>query len=58
MSTSDGVVLGATKIVDRGSNAGRWNLVILSDGYRAVEMAQFASDAQQFVNMFFPPCVR
>ncbi len=57
MSTADGTVLGTAKIVDHGPATLRWNLVILSEGYRGVEMAPFANDAQQFVNTLFstPP---
>jgi hypothetical protein len=57
MSTSDGAVLGATKIVDSGPASQKFNLVLLSDGYRASEMAQFAADAQAFVDFLFatPP---
>src|SRR6202140_3761035 len=57
MGTSDGSVLGTTKIVDNGPATQRWNLVILSEGYRSTEMAQFATDAQQFANTLFatPP---
>jgi hypothetical protein len=47
MSTADGTVLGTTKIVDNGPATQRWNLVILSEGYRGAEMTQFANDAQQ-----------
>ncbi len=50
MSTADGTVLGTTKILNNGSPSGRWNLVILGDGYRANEMTQFATHAQQFVD--------
>jgi IgA peptidase M64 len=50
MGTSDGQVLGPTKIVDAGPDTQRWNVVIVSEGYRDVEMAQFAADAQQFAN--------
>ena len=50
MGTSDGKVLGATKIVDAGLAERRWNLVIVSEGYRSSEMTQFAADAQQFAN--------
>lgn len=53
MSTSDGAVLGATKIVDHGPANLRYNIVILSEGYRSHEMAQFAADAQQFANTLF-----
>ena len=57
MGASDGTILGTTKIVDHGSNADRFNLVLLSEGYRASEMAQFANDCQDLVNHFFatPP---
>ena len=50
MGVTDGTVIGRTKILDNGSPAARWNLVLLSDGYRATEMAQYATDAQNFVN--------
>jgi IgA Peptidase M64 len=50
VSTADGSVVGATKIVDRGPNDRRWNLVIVAEGYRSSELTQFASDAQSFAN--------
>jgi acylphosphatase len=50
MGTSDGTVLGNTKIVDNGPATERWNVVIAPDGYRSSEMAQWATDAQQFAN--------
>ena len=50
MGTSDGEVLGSTKIVDAGPAPQRWNVVIASEGYHSSEMAQFALDAQQFAN--------
>ncbi|MFA7441278.1 MAG: M64 family metallopeptidase [Sphingomonadaceae bacterium] len=46
MTIADGNVLGITKIVDAGTPATRWNLVLVSDGYQAAQMAQFATDAQ------------
>jgi hypothetical protein len=57
MSTADGTVLGTTKIVDNGPATQRWNLLILSEGYRSTEMAQFATDAQQLAKTWFstPP---
>ncbi len=57
MSTASGTVLGTTKIVDNGSASQRYNLLILSEGYRSSEMVQFAADAQQFANTLFatPP---
>src|SRR5216683_4360344 len=48
MGSSDGQVLGLTKIADAGQPTQRWNVVIVSEGYRSAEMAQFAIDAQQF----------
>jgi hypothetical protein len=53
MGTSDGTVLGNTKIVDHGPATQRYNILILSEGYRSSEMAQFAADAQQFANTLF-----
>jgi hypothetical protein len=53
MGTGDGTVLGTTKIVDHGSDANRWNLVLVSEGYRSTQMGQFQTDAQNFINTFF-----
>ena len=50
MSTSDGYIVGSTKIVDHGPNLHRFNLVIMGDGYRASELAQFATDTDNFIN--------
>jgi hypothetical protein len=50
MGTSDGSVIGTTKIVDHGPASSRWNLVIMSEGYRQSEMGQFAADARQIAN--------
>lgn len=50
MGTSDGTVLGSTKIVDAGPATKRWNVVIVSEGYRGSEMSQFATDARQFAS--------
>ena len=50
MGTSDGKVLGSTKIVDSGPAKDRWNVAIVSEGYRDIEMAQFVTDAQQFAD--------
>ncbi|MBL9034473.1 MAG: VWA domain-containing protein [Rhodospirillaceae bacterium] len=49
MSTSDGYVVGATKIVDHGPDSARWNLVIVGDGYRDTELANYHTHAQSFV---------
>jgi hypothetical protein len=45
MGISDGAVVGLTRIVNAGSPAKRWNLVIVAEGYRRQELAQFAIDA-------------
>ena len=51
MGTSDGKVLGSVKIADAGPPSQRWNVVIVSEGYRSDEMAQFAIDAKQFADL-------
>jgi hypothetical protein len=57
MTTADGMVIGTTAIVDHGSATRRFNLVLVAEGYRQAELAQFAVHAQQFVNRLFatPP---
>jgi hypothetical protein len=50
MSASDGYIVGSTKIVDHGPDNARWNLVIVGDGYLATELANYHTDAQNFVN--------
>ncbi len=50
MSTADGTVLGTAKIVDQGPATQRWNLLVLSEGYRSAEISQFAVDARQFAD--------
>ena len=50
MGKSDGAVLGATKIIDAGDPKQRWNVAIVSEGYQASEMGQFAVDAQQLAD--------
>jgi hypothetical protein len=46
MTTADGTVVGTTQIVNHGSPANRWNLVVLGDGYRANQLTQYAADVQ------------
>ena len=57
MGLADGAVVGTTQIVDNGSPSDRWNLVIVGDGYRQTELAQFATNAQDVVDALFaaPP---
>ena len=52
MSTSDGTVKGIQKIVDHGDDALRWNIVILSEGYKDAELPTFLTDARAFANSF------
>jgi hypothetical protein len=46
----DGKVIGATKIVDAGPPKQRWNVAIVSEGYRESELGQFAVDARQLAD--------
>jgi IgA Peptidase M64 len=57
MTSSNGTVIGTTKIVDNGSPTSYWNLVILGDGYQAGQLGQYAVDAQSMVDAIFatPP---
>ena len=57
MGTSDGSIIGTTKIVDHGLSADRWNLVILGDGYQASELTKYHTDVDGFVQQmqFTPP---
>ncbi|MGH2354240.1 MAG: M64 family metallopeptidase [Chloroflexota bacterium] len=57
MSTSDGRVVGATRLVDHGPDSARWDLVVMGDGYREAELAKFATDAETIVNQLLasPP---
>jgi hypothetical protein len=56
-TTSDGTVIGATKIVDHGPDAQRYTIVLIGEGYQQSEQTKFAQDAQHFVDVFFdtPP---
>lgn len=51
MSTSDGYVIGTTKVIDHGSPNQRFNLVILSDGYKEDEIPIFEENVQEFLNI-------
>ena len=45
---SDGQVLGREILLDRGPAASRFNIVIMSEGYRDSEMLKFHDDAATF----------
>src|SRR5512143_2275363 len=55
--TSDGMVIGATKIVDHGADSQRYNVVLIAEGYQQSELNKFAQDAQHFADVFLqtPP---
>jgi hypothetical protein len=53
MSMNDGTVLGATKIVDAGSDFTKYTIGLLSEGYTAAEMPKWEADAQLFVDYLF-----
>jgi hypothetical protein len=57
MSKADGAVLGLHLIAGAGATEHCWNLVVVSDGYTAAQMPQFAADAIAFRDRFFaePP---
>ncbi|HKF88635.1 MAG TPA: M64 family metallopeptidase [Propionibacteriaceae bacterium] len=57
MTTTDGTVLGTTKIVNNGPPSTHWNIVILGDGYQTGQMTQYATDAQGVCEAIFatPP---
>jgi len=57
VSVADGTVLGATKVIDNGPDSVHWNLVLVAEGYRDEELAQFAIDVDQFAATLFatPP---
>jgi hypothetical protein len=50
VGTGDGTVASSTKIVDHGSDDLHWTLVILGDGFRAAEMAQYQQKVTDLVN--------
>lgn len=53
MGTSDGHILGTTKIVDHGPAAMRYNFVILGEGYQASQINQYHTDVQNFVDTLY-----
>lgn len=62
MSTADGQVVGATRILDNGPVEDRWNLVLMSEGYTSEEVGpmssgHFSRDAETIVDQMLatPP---
>ena len=53
MGTADGAVVSTTKIVDHGPDSARWNLVIMSEGFRTEELDAYHVAAEAFVTKLF-----
>lgn len=51
MTVRDGQILGISKIVDHGPDSLRYNLVFLSDGYTAPQLADFVRDVDEIVEV-------
>jgi hypothetical protein len=49
MTIADGTVLDTTQVVSSGSPNNRWNLVLMSDGYRSTELAQYHQHVREFI---------
>jgi len=50
LTTSDGFIIGTTKLVDHGPAESRWNLVVLGDGYQHDQITKYQNDTQSFVD--------
>src|SRR3989442_501919 len=50
MSTADGQVGATLKLIDNGADEVRWNVVLLAEGYRAIEQELFAAHAREFAS--------
>jgi hypothetical protein len=57
MGLLDGQVIGTVRVIDHGSPAGRFNLVVVSEGYQLSELASFSDATDQFIEYLFstPP---
>ena len=53
MGAGDGTVVGITKIVDNGSPADRFNVVLVAEGFQNFELPSFATLASQFATHMF-----
>lgn len=49
MTSSDGLVLGITKLVDHGSTDRRFNIVFLSEGYQANQLSNYVKTVDDAV---------
>lgn len=50
MTTADGNVIGYTILINHGTPAHRWDLVIMGDGYQQSELVNFYTHAQNFMD--------
>jgi hypothetical protein len=50
LTAADGHIAARTKIVNNGPAHQRWNIVILSDGYRASQIPSFVTNAKDVAN--------
>ena len=48
MGATDGAIIGLTKIVNAGTASGKWNLVIVAEGYTSRKLTTFDSHARAF----------
>lgn len=57
MGVGDGRVVGVGTVINNGSTASRWNLVILAEGYTTAALPQFHVDAKALADqiMLIPP---
>lgn len=57
MGTSNGTVIGATKIRDAGPASGKFNIVLVAEGFRSAELTDFENHCESFANFLFssPP---
>ena len=57
MGTSDGTIVGTTKVVDNGPDADCLVIAVVGDGYLSTDLTQFANDVDDMVATFFatPP---
>ena len=57
MGTSDGTIVGTTKVVDNGPDADRLVIAVVGDGYQNADLTQFANDVDDLVATLFatPP---
>jgi hypothetical protein len=57
MGLTDGYISGSSLVADNGPPSGRFNLVIVSEGFQAAELPVFSNAVDQFVAFLFstPP---